>query len=224
MKLLPWKLHRGSKFDVKTLRDNNISPLILDERWNGLFSSIKKTPAIERLEEKLRGLLKEEARLVAERKEIDVQKKRHMDRIISLTPDVFEKSDENARKIMQESEREIKRINRQTGQIEKQLEKMPERLKQANIELLEATVGIVYRKLRSSSKRIDELERLIEETREKLRTCIDEKETLAKESADVYTYFHDLLGGEKLEILDRVFLNRDKNETEDSLNKDKNGR
>jgi hypothetical protein len=218
MKLLSWKLRRGGKFDIKTLKDNDISLLILDERWNGLFSSIRKTPAIERLEEKLKELMKEEARLIAEKKEIDSRKRRHMDRIILLTPDVFEKSDADARKKMQEAEHEINRINRQAAQIENRLGKLPESMKQANLKLLEVTVRIVYRKIRASKKRINELEKLIEETREKLKACIDEKETLAKENADVYSYLHDLLGGEKLEKLDSVFLNRNVNETEDSLN------
>ncbi|MGI6668382.1 MAG: hypothetical protein ACOX4M_02795 [Acetivibrionales bacterium] len=220
MKLLPWKLRFGRKLDVKALRDNDIPLLILDERWNGLFSSTQKTSAIERLEEKLRKLLKEEARLAAEKKDIDAQKRRHMNRIISLTPDVFEKSDEDARKIMQESEREINRINRQAAQIEKQLERLPGRLKQANLELLAVTVGTVYRKIKSGRKRIEKLEKLIEETREKLRACIDEKETLAKENADVYSCLHNLLGGERLEKLDGVFLNRNMNEMENSLNKE----
>lgn len=217
MKLLPWKLCRGGKFDVKTLRDNDITLLILDERWNGLFGSAGKTPAIERLEEKLRELLKEEARLAAGKKEIDAQKRRHMDKIISLTPDVFEKDDANARKMMRESEREINRINRQAAQIGKRLEKLPKRLRQANLRLLEVTACFVYRKIRVNRERIDKLEKLIEETREKLKACIDEKESLAKGNADMYSYFHNLLGGEELEKLDRVFLNENTNELDDIL-------
>lgn len=205
MKLLPWKLSRSRKFGIKTLRDNDILLLILDERWNRLFSSTRKTPAIERCEEKLRKLMKEEARLAAGRKEIDAQKRRYMDKIIVLTSDVFEKNDADAREEMKESEREISRINKQAGQIEKRLDKLPERLKRANLELLEMTVGAVYRKMRSSKKRIEELGKIIEETRGRLKAYIDEKESLAKENDDVYSYFHDLLGGEELEKLDRIF-------------------
>ena len=53
---------------------------------------------------------------------------------------------------MQESEREINRINRQAAQIENWLERLPGRLKQANLELLAMTVGTVYRKIKSGRK------------------------------------------------------------------------
>ncbi len=206
MNLLPWKSNQTKKFDTKTLRKNDISLLILDERWNKLFNSTPKTPAIERSEEKLKELLKEEARLTAEQKNIAALKKQHMDRIIRLTPDVFEKNDAEAQKEMQASEREIKRINDRDKQIEEQLDEMPGRLKQANLELLELTVNIVYFKIRSSKKRVEELEKLIEETREKLKGYIDEKESLSQDDTDIYSYFHDLLGGEELEKLDREFF------------------
>jgi phage terminase Nu1 subunit (DNA packaging protein) len=206
MNLLPWKSNQTRKFDTKTLRKNDISLLILDERWNKLFNSTPRTPAIERSEEKLKELLKEEARLTAEQKNIAALKKQHMDRIIKLTPDVFEKNDAEAQKEMQASEREIKRINDRDKKIEEQLDEMPGRLKQANLELLELTVNIVYFKIRSSKKRVEELEKLIEETREKLKGYIDEKESLSQDDTDIYSYFHDLLGGEELEKLDREFF------------------
>lgn len=205
MRLLP-KKSRRKKFDTRTLRKNDISLLILDERWNKLFVNAPKSPSIERSEQKLKELLKEEARLIAEQKEIAAAKKGHMDRIIKLTPEVFEKDDETAKKEMQISEREIKRINSRTKRIEELLDEMPDRKKQANLELLDETVNIVYYKIGSARKRVKELEGLIEETRSKLKEYIDEKETLSQDDTDIYSYFHDLLGGEELEKLDSEFF------------------
>ncbi len=203
---LPWKSNRNKKFDTKTLRKNDISLLILDERWNMLFSNTQKTPAIERSEERLKELLKQEARLTAEKREIAASKKRHMDNIIKLTADVFEKNDADAKKQMQASEHEIKRINDRAVQIEELLDAMPDRLKQANLELLEQTVNIVYYKIRASKKRVEELEKLIEETRNRLKGYIDEKESLSQDDTDIYSYFHDLLGADELEKLDKEFF------------------
>lgn len=203
---LHWKLNRKKKFDTRTLRKNDISLLILDERWNKLFNNAQKTPSIERSENRLKELLKQEARLTAEKKEIAVSKKQHMDNIIKLTADVFEKNDADAKKQMQASEQEIKRINDRAARIEEELEAMPDRLKQANLELLEQTVNIVYYKIRSSKKRVEELEKLIEETKTKLKGYIDEKESLSQDDTDIYSYFHDLLGAEELEKLDKEFF------------------
>jgi len=168
----------------------------------------KKTPAIERSEQKLRELLKEEARLTAEQKEIASAKRHHMNRIMELTTEAFEKGNEAAREEMKHSEREIKRINKRAKSIEEQLGEMPYRLRQANLELLELTVKIVYYKIRSNRKRVEELDKLIEETREKLREYIDEKGMLSQDDEDIYSYFHDLLGGEELEKLDMEFFKK----------------
>lgn len=205
MSLLPWKSDR-KKLDIKILRKNNISLLILDERWNKLFVNTPKTPAIERCEQRLKELLKEESRLTSEQKEMASKKKRHMDNIMKLTTDVFEKNDEGAKKKMQLSESEIKKINERFKRITEQLDGLPERLKQANLELLEQTVSIVYYKIRSSGKRVEELEKLIDESRTKLKEYIDEKELLSQDDTDIYSYFHDLLGAEELEKLDKVFF------------------
>lgn len=205
---LPWDLKRRKKLDKSILRKNDISLLILDERWNKLFASTPKTSAIERCEQRLKELIKEEARLTAEQKEIAVSKKRHMDNIIRLTTDVYEKNDENAKKEMQFSEGEIKRINDRTRRIGSELDEMPERIKQANLELLGHTVNVVYLKIRLATRRVGELEKLIEETRARLKGYIDEKESLSQDDTDIYSYFHDLLGAEELERLDKALLGR----------------
>lgn len=201
-------LGRSGKFNTRTLRKNDISLLILDERWNKLFVNAQKTSAIIRSEEKLKELLKEEARLIAEQKEIASLKKHHMNKIIKLTTDVFDNDDRDAKREMNNSEREIVRINNRSKRIEERLDEMPDRLKQANLELLEQTVNIVYFKIRSGEKRVVELEKLIEEAKAKLKAYIDEKESLSQDHTDIYSYFHDLLGGEELEKLDSEYFGR----------------
>jgi hypothetical protein len=208
MSLLPWKSSRKVNFNTKTLRKNDISLLILDERFNKLFTNTPKTPAIERCEYRLKELLKEESRLLSEQKEIAASKKKYMDRIMKLTPAVFEQNDENAKKEMQLSESEIKRINDRAVKIGEQLDGMPERIKQSNLELLEKTVSTVYYKIGSSKKRVEELEKLIEEAKIKLKEYIDEKESLSQDDTDIYSYFHDLLGGEEIEKLDKGFFRK----------------
>ena len=194
------------KFDKSVLRKNDISILILDERWNSLFNAAQKTPEIIQCEEKLKELLKEQSRLTAESKEIAQRKKVSLDRIILLTTEAFERENEEAKKKMLQCQTEILQINERADQILEQLESVPDRVKQTNLDLLELIVNLVYFKIRANQKRIGELEHLIEETREKLKNYIDEKEVLAQDGADTYTYFHDLLGGDELEKLDKQYF------------------
>lgn len=197
---------RKAIFDRKVLRKNNISLLILDERWNNLFSNAEKTPQITKCEAKIKELLKDEARLTAESRDISTLKKKLMDRIIKLTPEAYEKNNEQAKNEMKLCEQEIKRINERSGHIQDELERVPELIRETNLELLEYTVNQVYLKIRVSQKRVEELERLIEETREKLKGYVEEKETLSQGGTDIYSYFHDLLGAEELERLDKEFF------------------
>jgi chromosome segregation ATPase len=200
------KTAEKKKFDRNILYKNSISLLILDERWNGLFKNIEKTPDIISLEEKLKELLKTQSRLIAESKETAVRKKKCMERIIQLTPEVFDKKTEEARNEMRDCENEINKANKRTAEIEAELGIIPSQLEEINIELLEKVVYLVYFKIRSNQLRVKELEGLIEDTRQKLKEYIEEKETLSEDDTDIYSYFHDLLGPEELEKLDKEFF------------------
>ncbi len=197
---------KKDKFDRKVLRKNDISLLILDERWNSLFVSADRSPEILKSEERLKELLKEQSRLLAESKEIAHRKKVCMDKIIKLTTEAYENNNEQAKDEMQSHEKEIKKINERLEVIEKELDNIPDTIKEANLELLENTVKHVYIGMRTRQKRVEELEKLIEDTKNRLKDYIDEKESLSQDNTDVYSYFHDLLGGEELEKLDNEYF------------------
>ncbi|MCX7920992.1 MAG: hypothetical protein N3B21_03055 [Clostridia bacterium] len=197
---------RKANFDRKILRKNDISLLTLDERWNSLFANTEKTPEIVASENKIMELLKEQSRFIEESKENSALKKDLMGKIITLTTEVFDKNNEAAKKEMQECEKEIKRINERAGVLQEGLDNIPDLIKEANLELLEHTVNQVYFKIRANQKRVAELEHLIEETRTKLKEYIDEKESLSEDYTEIYSWFHDLLGGEELEKLDKEFF------------------
>lgn len=200
------KSNKKVNFDKKILRKNNISILVLDERWNSLFKNVEKTEKIIKLERELIELLKEEARLNSEHKDISAQKSKCLKRIMELTPKVFEVKDEKARIEMEECEKNIKEINNRFKEIEKEIETIPDKIKDKNLELLESIVFTVYFKIRANQRRIKELEKLIEETKRNLEKYIDEKGRITEDDADIYTYFHDLIGKEELEKLDREYF------------------
>jgi hypothetical protein len=215
MKLPPLRSKKRKRLDVRVLRQNDISILILDERWNMLFKNTPKSSSIERLENKLKELLKEESRLIEEQNDLAHLKKKHMAVILSLTEEVFDKDNKEAMKEMQTSQGEIKRISERNKIIDSMLDNMPKRIKNANLELLEEAVNLVYYKFRMGIRRREELnkliaeqERIIEEARAKMKGYIDEKEALASDNTDIYSYFHDLLGAEVLEKLDRKFFKK----------------
>jgi len=180
----------------------------LDERWHGIFKNIEKTREIIEKEEVLKELLKEEARLAFEKKEILARKKSCLDKIIKLTPEVFDNNNEQSKAEMEKCEKEINQINERVKSIEEEIENMPERIREANLELLKCTMNSVYFKMRENQLRVKELEELIEKTRKQLAGYIDEKEGLMEYDNEIYAYFHDLLGGEELQKLDNQYFNK----------------
>lgn len=207
------KENNAVKFNKYVLRNNDISLLILDERWNGIFNFAEKTEDIIKAEEELKSLLILQSKLLEEQKTSAARKKELVANILALTQETFENNNEEARTKMNECEQEIKDINERLTQVESQLEELPQKLKDKNIDLLGIAVEKVYFTLRARQKRLEELDKLINETRDKLKGYIDEKETLAQENNDSYSYFHDLLGSEELERLDKLYFDdkKDKN-------------
>ena len=211
-----WKIFNRNKnthdlgIDIKVLFKNDISLLILDERWNGLFNNITKTDDIINDENKIKELLKEQSRLTTESKDIAAQKKECMDSIIQLTTEAFENNNEEAHSQMQDCEKNIKAINKRAKEIEERLLDVPKEIRQANLELLEQTIKLVYFSIKENQLRVEELDKEITETREQLKKLIDERELLAQDDSDTYSYFHDLLGGDELQKLDEIYFNKAK--------------
>lgn len=198
---------KAHELDIKILFKNDISLLILDKRWNGLFNNIVKTDKIIDYENKIKELLKEQSRLITESKENSIKKKESMDNIIKLTTEAFDNNNEEARSKMQECEKTIVAINKRVKEIESRLLDIPKELRQANLELLEQTVKLVYFSIKENQIKVVELDKEIAQTKEHLKKLIDERGLLAQDDTNTYSYFHDLLGGDELQKLDEIYFN-----------------
>lgn len=202
------KNKKAHELDIKVLLKNDISLLILDERWNGLFNNIVKTNRIIDCEDKIKELLKEQSRLITESKEIVVKKKECMDRILKLTTEAFENNNKEALIDMQDCEKTIVAINNRAKEIEQRLSDVPKDIRQGNLELLEHTIKLVYFSTKENQQRVVELDKEITHTKEHLMKLIDERGLLAQDDTDTYSYFHDLLGKDELQRLDEIYFSR----------------
>lgn len=202
------KKNKVHGFDLKVLFKNDISLLTLDERWNGLFKNMEKTNDIIETENRIKELLKEQSRLISESKEILIKKKECMDSIIKLTTEVFDKNNKEAHTKMQECEKTIVAINKRIKENEERLQDIPKEIREENLLLLEYTVKQVYFSIRENQLRVTELDKQIAEARESLKKMIDERELLAEDYSDTYSYFHDLLGKDELQKLDEIYFSK----------------
>ncbi len=202
------KKNKAHGFDLKVLFKNDISLLTLDERWNGLFKNMEKTNDITECENRIKELLKEQSRLITETKDISIKKKECMDSIIRLTTEVFDKNNKEAHTKMQECEKSIVAINKKVEENEERLLDIPKEIREENLQLLEYTVKLVYFSIRENQLRVSELDKEIAEAKEKLMKMIEERELLAEDYSDTYSYFHDLLGKDELQKLDEIYFSK----------------
>jgi len=206
-----WNIFNKNKkvydFNIKVLFKNDISILILDERWNGLFKNIVKTSGIVDCENKIKELMKEQARIIGESKDITAIKKECMDSIIKLTTEAFDNNNQQARSEMQECEKKIVAINKRSKEIEERLMDLPKEIREANLELLEQTVKVVYFSIRENQQKVTDLDSEIAETKEHLKKLVEQRGLIAQDDTDTYTYFHDLLGKDELQKLDEIYFN-----------------
>ena len=202
------KKNKAHGFDLKVLFKNDISLLTLDERWNGLFKNMEKTNDIIECENRIKELLKEQSRLITESKEISIKKKECMDSIIRLTTEVFDKNNKEAHTKMQECEKSIVAINKKMEENQERLLDIPKEIREENLKLLEYTVKQVYFSIRENQVRVTELDKEIAEAKERLKKMIEERELLAEDYSDTYSYFHDLLGKDELQKLDEIYFSK----------------
>jgi len=193
-------------FNIATLKKNDITILTLDERWNRLFQIIPISGRVKKLQDSLNRLLAQEAGLYQEKNSIDPEKKKHMNTIISLTPEAFDKNDENAKLTLQKSKQRIEALNRRAQELEEELFAKQEEIRNVNFKLLEETVRYVYSVMLKSRKKEQQIEKEIDSLKRKLKELQTQRQSLSTDWTDVYTFFHTLLGAEELTKLDRMFL------------------
>jgi chromosome segregation ATPase len=191
--------------DGNLIRENRLSVLTLDERWNSLFRCAEKTPAIARGEEILNGCIKEQARLTAELGECRTRKKLLLGRIVELTRHAFNRGGESAKREISECEAQIRAIKAREPEIDERLSMLRNDIKNANMELLETAAGHVYQDIFDSRRQLDLLDGEIAGLSERLGARTAEREVLAKSSAEAYAGLLDLLGAEQMDELEKYF-------------------
>jgi chromosome segregation ATPase len=194
------------QFNIATLKKNDIVILTLDERWNKLFKIIPISAGVKKQQDFLNKLLGQEAGLYQEQKSIEPEKIKQMNRIMMLTEEAFDKNNEEAKKSLSESKDRIESLNKRAQELDNEIYQMKGRIREANFKLLEETVRYVYSVIEKSREKEKKLDSEIEQVKKKLKDLQAERQNLAADWTDVYSFFHTLLGSDELTKLDQLFL------------------
>lgn len=198
----------SAKLDFRQIfRNKKIPILTLDERWLALFPEYDMPENVKKLRDELNNLLKKQGRAVEEIKGLKRYKTQLMQEIvINMEVDDSFLGKLKAKKL-EKNQKLILDVKEQLLNWEDELANLPYEIKDANEELMSASTAIWYNRIEKNSKKAKELEQNIERMRNQLKEMILEKQDLEMDNSSIYTYMHDVLGPQVMEILDEEVFN-----------------
>ncbi len=205
------------EFDSSILRKNNITRLSIDERWTKLFVAIKMTPELEKAEQEMNELIKEEAMLKNEQDNLEPQKRKLMNEILHLTREAFENGNDAAKKRLKECRKEIERINSRIDGVMEDIEKLDDRLKKANIDLLNNSINYIFSELKSKNERALEIKNELKELEQRQKSLQAELETIKVDWTQYAVDLTELIGTDPVREFEEAYkLEGLKDETVDA--------
>lgn len=180
------------------LKGKRIPVLTLDNKWYRLFSMMEPDRELKRLEDNLNTLLKLQGKWNTESKSIRKLKKKLMDEIVQL----METDDVASRKKIDENKRLIEECNETLDEYQDNLLDIPERIDNANYELMMRTMEMCYEVLQVNTKDIEEIGAWINQVRVELKKNIVRKQEKEMKNYELYSYMHDIFGADVIEIFD----------------------
>ena len=192
-------------FDSSILRKNNITRLSIDERWTKLFVTIKITPELQKAEEEMNVLIKEEAMLKNEQDNLEPQKRKCMKEIMNLTKDAFENDSDTAKQGLKECKKEIEKINNRIDNVLEDIEKLEEKMREANLELLNRSINYIFTTLKANNERALDIKKELTELEDKKKLLCDELETISLDWTQYAVDLTELIGTDPVKEFESVY-------------------
>ncbi|MBP1754793.1 MAG: hypothetical protein H6Q59_1191 [Firmicutes bacterium] len=194
---------KGKKIDFTNIvRDKKLPILTLDARWHELFPEERKTSSIKELEQRVNNLLKKQGKMVNDIKDMKRLKSNLLKDIVDnmdIGKDLAGKANE---KKLGKNKQFVNELNEKINRAMDELADMPYQIKIVNEELLAESIRVFYYELEENKDEIKEVTDWIAGIREELKNKILIKQDLETKNNLIYTYMHDILGAEIMELFD----------------------
>ena len=204
----------------QALRGKKIPVLVLDQKWHRLFAIHGKTEEITQVETRLKELLGKQGKLNQELKELKRLKGKLMDNIVQNMDGISQEyhSSLQERK-MEEDKRLIDEINEKMEAYEDELLDLPNLIRLTNEELMVLSMEYFYEKIRVNKSEADEIAEWIDSVRVELKKNIIRKQNREINNREIYSYLHDILGPEVLDLFDIKYHEEAEEEEQDEAQK-----
>ena len=172
--------------------------LILDQKWHRLFALGGKPETVKELESKENDLIKREAEIKQELKDLKKVKENLMASVMSN----MEGTSDLVSKKLDDDKRLLEECNERIASNEDELLDIPNQTDEVNRELMLATMDYCYDKLRTNSSEAEEITEWIKDVRVKLKKNVIRKHNREINNKEIYSYMHDVFGMEVLNLFD----------------------
>ena len=196
---------RSDEVFKAALVGKRIPILTLDNKWHRLFKQSEFTPELKGMEKSLNDMLKRQAKLNSETKELKKLKKKLMDEVVILADEMGEHPTKKQDKEMADHKRLIEECNEKMDNNEEELVDLPRQINQLNNQLMLITMDVCYRKLQQNTKELSEIEEWINGIRRELKKKVVRKQEKEAVINKLYAYMHDIFGAEVIELFDMQY-------------------
>ena len=204
----------------QALRGKKIPVLVLDQKWHRLFAIHGKTEEITQVETRLKELLGKQGKLNQELKELKRLKGKLMDNIVQNMDGISQESHSSLQeRKMEEDKRLIDEINEKMEAYEDELLDLPNLIRLTNEELMVLSMEYFYEKIRVNKSEADEIAEWIDSVRVELKKNIIRKQNREINNREIYSYLHDILGPEVLDLFDIKYHEEAEEEEQDEAQK-----
>lgn len=196
---------RADEVFKPALVGKKIPILTLDNKWHRLFTQSEFTPELKGMEKTLNDMLKRQAKLNTETKELKKLKKKLMDEVVLLADVMGERPTKKQDKEMADHKRLIEECNEKMDAYEEELVELPRQINQLNNQLMLITMDVCYKKLQQNTKELSEIEEWISGIRRELKKKVVRKQEKEAVINRLYAYMHDIFGAEVIELFDMQY-------------------
>lgn len=185
------------------LKTKKLPIVLLDPLWHTAKEHIQSSQ-IDKDEEQLQNLLKEQARLNTDYKEYTVIKQNFLKQILDLSGKVQETGDPGAVDELSCLHQSTLGANDKLLEIEERLSEIDGDIEEKNKEIVSEMVAIGYSYIESYKLEAQKLDAEIEALRAEMLRKTNKKKEDEAVLKDLYNYLHSIVGREHIEVLDHV--------------------
>lgn len=188
------------------LKGKTLPIVTLDNKWYQLFDSSRRTFTLTSLEKKLNKLLQRQGQLYNDLKDMKLAKRTLMDKVLENmdgTEEDYEFSLQE--KKLDASQRLIKDLIDKINAGEKELDEIPALIESTNKKLLIEGMRICYLAMKENQKDIDAINAWIDSIRVETKKKVIMRQEIQDENNNMYSYIHDILGVEVVDVFDMYY-------------------